>query len=82
MINEDGNEFESRWVELINTLIGVFYRHPSEQHSNLTDALKDVLKKLRKVKKKIIICGDFNYNVLNYDKDNHYARKQFTALYY
>ena len=52
-----------------NTLVGVFYRHPSEQDSTFIDKLKDVLKNLRKENKKIIICGDFNYNLLNYDKN-------------
>ena len=62
------------WVELTtnktcNTLVGVFYRHPSEQDSTFIDKLKDVLKKSRNENKKIIICGDFNYNLLNYDKN-------------
>ena len=31
--------------------------------------LKEILKKFKKEKKKVIICGDFNYNLLNYDTD-------------
>ena len=75
-INVNEEESESCWIEIINKksaniLVGVFYRHPSKQNSIFNESLETIFKKLRKEKKKTIICGDFNHNLLNYDKDKH-----------
>ena len=43
--------------------------HPSDHDHVFINKLKTVLKITRKEKKKVIICGDFNYNLLEYDTD-------------
>ena len=54
-----------------NTIIGVFYRHPSSKADKFLVQLEMTLKKLRKENKKTIICGDFNLNLLNFDWDKN-----------
>ena len=54
-----------------NTLIGVFYRHPSGKSDKFISNLETTLKKIKKEKKKTIICGDFNFNLLNFDLDKN-----------
>ena len=49
----------------------MYYRHPSKQNLIFNEKLETVFKKLRKENKKTLICGDFNHNLLNYDKDKH-----------
>ena len=73
-IKEPGCETETCWVELINekgpnTIVGVMYRHPSRNNQLFQVKLKQVLKQLNKEKKKTILCGDFNLNLLNYEND-------------
>lgn len=82
---ENENEFESCWIELINTkacntLIGTFYRHPSDHDSIFKTKMKDTVKKLKKEKKKVILCGDFNYNLLEYATDKHVSEFLNTML--
>ncbi len=67
---------ECCWLELIsdkgpNTIIGVIYRHPSNKSDKFLTHLEKSLKKLRREKKKTIICGDFNHNLLNFDTDKN-----------
>ncbi len=54
-----------------NTIVGVVYRHPSGKADKFFTQLDSTLKKLRKEKKKTIICGDFNMNLLNFDLDKN-----------
>ena len=73
-ITDLGCETENCWIELENNsgpniLIGVFYRHPSKNNNLFAENLKKTLKKVNKEKKKTIICGDFNLNLLNFDTD-------------
>ena len=73
-ISDIGLETETCWIELVNDsgpnmLIGVFYRHPSKNNPIFMDKLKITLKKINREKKKTIICGDFNLNLLNFDTD-------------
>ena len=73
-VSDFGYETENCWIELINNsgpniLIGVFYRHPSRNNEIFLNKLKITLKKVNKEKKKTIICGDFNLNLLNFDND-------------
>ena len=73
-INTNDHEFESCWVEILNDktpniLIGVIYRHPSKDEFN--EHIKITLQKLKKENKKIIICGDFNLNLLVYNQDDY-----------
>ena len=67
-------EFETNWVELIGLgneklAIGVVYRHPKSKDTDFTKYWGNSLDILRKEKKKVIICGDFNYNLLAFDKN-------------
>ena len=73
-ISETGQETESCWIELVNTkgantIIGTIYRHPSKNNTLFFYNLKQKLKKINREKKKIILCGDFNLDLLNFDKD-------------
>ena len=73
-ITEIGQEVESCWIELINNkgvneLIAVFYRHPSKSNQLFFEKMQAVLKKVNREKKKVSICGDFNFDLLNYDND-------------
>ena len=76
-ISITGEETESCWFELMNNekkekniIIGVVYRHPSINDSLFFDYLSKTLSKANKENKRIIICGDFNYDLLNYDNDD------------
>ena len=67
-------ETENCWIELVNEsgpniIVGVFYRHPSRKNNIFVDKLKVTLKKINREKKKTILCGDFNLNLLNFDTD-------------
>ena len=72
-ISEKGSESENCWIELVNNsgpnvIIGVFYRHPSRNEKNpFLDKLKITLKKITREKKKTIICGDFNLDLLHFE---------------
>ena len=73
-ITHQGCEPENCWNELVNesgpnVLVGVFYRHPSRNNNIFIEKLKTTLKKVNREKKKTIICGDFNLNLLNFDTD-------------
>jgi len=76
-INYAKHECESCWVELpnkkkSNIIVGVIYRHPSKQDTIFIEKLKIILNRLRSENNKtILICGDFNLNLLNYDKDEY-----------
>ena len=74
-ITEVDSQNENYWIEIIsengpNTLIGVYYRHPSKNNNQFMKKMIEALKKIRREKKKTIICGDFNFNLLNYDSDS------------
>ena len=78
---------ECHWLELIsdsspNTIIGVFYRHPSGQTDKFFQLLQSSLKKLKKENKRTIICGDFNLNLLNFDLDKKVNSFLCTMLEY
>ena len=66
-------ELESVFIETIsptgkNTIIGCIYRHPCmETPEFLESHLKELLRKINKEKKKIILLGDFNIDILKYD---------------
>ena len=73
-VTNTGSETENCWIELVNNagpnvLVGVFYRHPSKDTEQFHENLKNTLKKINREKKKTIICGDFNLNLLNFEKD-------------
>ena len=75
-ISDIGSECENCWIELVNNsgpnvLVGVFYKHPSRENSLFLTKLKSTLSKINREKKKTIICGDFNLNLLNFEHDKH-----------
>ena len=72
---EESHESERCWVEIIqdkepNILLGVCYRHPTKKDTNFTHLLIKTLQNIRKENKKIIVTGDFNFDFLQYDKND------------
>ena len=70
--NNNIEEFEILFIEILNKnkniIIGVVYRHP--KGSNTTEFLNElnnILQKIGKEKKKVIIMGDFNIDLLKVD---------------
>ena len=73
----DKNECQSCWIKILldkqpNILTGTFYRH-SKKHSdkNFSEDLKSTLRKIKNRNKHIIICGDFNYDLLKHEYNDH-----------
>ena len=86
-IEDKNSQCESYWIELNtesgpNTIIGVVYRHPSGKCDKFIDRLESNLKKIKKENKKTVICGDFNFNLLNFDKDKNVNQFLCTMLDY
>ena len=52
-----------------NILIGVIYRHPKQKDKEFLQYLSNLLNKVKMEKKKIILTGDFNLNLLKFDKN-------------
>ena len=52
-----------------NILIGVIYRHPKQKDKEFLQYLSNTLKTIKKGEKKIILTGDFNLNLLKFDKN-------------
>ena len=51
-----------------NTIIGVYYRHPKKNSNDIFNIKLDgTIKKFKDSSKIKIICGDFNYNLLNHE---------------
>lgn len=78
---------ENFWIEIVNekgsnTVVGVFYRHPSNKHDEFMKNLETKLKIIKKENKKTIICGDFNVNLLNFYKDKSVNKFLCTMLDY
>ena len=62
------------WLEILiplknNILIGVIYRHPKQKDKEFLQYLSNTLKTIKKGEKKIILTGDFNLNLLKFDKN-------------
>ena len=73
-IEDYDNQSECHWMEIIsdtgpNIIVGVIYRHPAYKNDKFLIELESTLKKIKREKKKTIICGDFNLNLLNVDRD-------------
>ena len=51
-----------------NLVVGVVYRHPKQKDTEFLWYLKQTLKALSKENKKVILTGDLNINLLNFDK--------------
>ena len=68
---DDKNEYQFCWIKILldkqpNILTGTFYRHPKN-----TEDLKSILRKIKNRNKHIIICGDFNYDLLKHEYNDH-----------
>ena len=73
-------ELESVFIEILNdksktnTIVGCIYKHPKMNISEfLEDYLHELFYKISFEKKNVILLGDFNINLLNYDKHNETA---------
>ena len=61
---KNGNsEFEMKWMEIIeekdkNKILGTIYRHPTNKDIDFNIALSNLLQKIVKENKEIIIAGD------------------------
>ena len=70
------HDFECKWIEMIgkrkqeNLIIGVHYRHPLKYDEEYINYLTKTLKIIKKENKNVIITGDFNYNLFNYQNDH------------
>ena len=66
-------ELESVFIEIINkreknTIVGCIYRHPSMSVTEFNnDYLMNLLEKINLEHKNIVLMGDYNINLLNYD---------------
>ena len=77
------NEFSCKWIEVINKnksniIVASIYRHPSKNDNAFLSYLNNTLNDLKKEGKFIMLTGDFNYNLLNYDKNE--SIKEFLDL--
>ena len=73
-IKNTQSEFEVLWIEVIspkkeNILIGVVYRHPKQKDKEFLQYLSNTLQKTKKENKKTILTGDFNLNLLKFEKN-------------
>ena len=70
------NELESTFIEIVNPkklniIVGVIYRHPSMDFTDFNcNYLNKLLENISKGQKSILLLGDFNVNLLNYNEHN------------
>ena len=70
------NELESTFIETVNPknsniIVGVIYGHPSMDLADFNSKyLKKLLENISKEQKSMFLLGDFNVNLLNYNKHN------------
>ena len=70
------NELESTFIEIVNLkksniIVEVIYRHPSMDLSDFSsNYLNKLLENISKEQRSIFLLGDFNVNLLNYNKHN------------
>ena len=73
----ESKELESIFIEIINhkqknTIIGCIYRHPNFPISQFNETvLQPLLDKLEYENKNIVLLGDFNINLLQYETHSH-----------
>ena len=84
-IKNGNSETEMKWIEIIddkktNKIIGIIYRHPNKKDAEFIQKLSTLLQIIRKEKKKIIITGDFNYDLLTFTK-NDIVNEFITLMY-
>ena len=69
-----GDGIESCWIELArtaqkNVVIGCVYRHPKSNRELFHNTLKKQLEQLNTKGREVLVIGDFNENLLKYNKD-------------
>ncbi len=69
-IKSDNSEFETFWIQSGNSVFGVIYNHPRKLPSDFLNYLDSTLKKLSKENKEITLLGDFNLDLIKFDKIN------------
>ena len=79
--------FQSVWTEIKNSnskniVCGCIYRHPKEQEEleEFMSYLEPILKKLSDENKEIIICGDFNVDLLKINNPRYSSYLNFYNL--
>ena len=80
-IKGQNSEFETKWIEIFsatggNMIIGLIYRHPKQNDKTFLIYLKNTMKAIKKENKKIILKGDFDLNLLKFEK----KRSEFIEL--
>ena len=74
-IKTEDFEIETHWIEIIiekqpNRLVGVVYRHPSNVNDEKSiEVLNETLLKIQRENKKVLLAGDFNFDLLKYETD-------------
>ena len=72
-------ELESIFIEIINktsknTIVGCIYKHPTLSISEFNNTyIKDLLVNVNSKNKEIMLMGDFNINLLNYESNESVA---------
>ena len=78
-VKDDAVEIETYWTEIIidkqpNRLIGVVYRHPTKYNDKkCIEILNSTLSKIKRENKKVLIAGDFNYDLLKHESVSNIA---------
>ena len=78
--NTSETKIEDTWLELNeedsnnNLILGVVYRHPNTPIENFNKEITKTIEKIKTKNKNIIICGDFNINMLS---NNHEHTNNF-----
>lgn len=77
------DESEMLWVEIesdlnSNMICGVVYRHPSSNHETFLNNFYSVIGKINQKRKLCLVSGDFNINLLNFNK--HPLTKDFINI--
>ena len=77
---------ESTFMEILNNgrdgnvIVGCIYKHPSFSNSDFVSNVSQILDKVNKEGKRLILLGDFNINLLEYDHDH--AVKEFIDTFH
>ena len=85
-IKNDDVEIETYWTEIIidkqpNRLIGVVYRHPTKNNDKKTiEILTSTLSVIQRENKKVLIAGDFNFDLLKHESNTNISEFLQTML--
>ena len=68
IVKSNNSEFDAFWIESGYSVIGVMYNHPQKTPSDFLNYVNSTLNKLSKENKEITLLGDFNLDLLKFDK--------------